>query len=50
MAGRPNGRPFCYENTRTNSIVDALREHGVRDGRMPATPVRIWQAMQGTDQ
>jgi carbon-monoxide dehydrogenase large subunit len=27
--------------------VDALREHGVRDVAMPATPVRVWQAMQG---
>jgi len=29
-----------------NAIVDALRDHGVRDVPMPATPVRVWQAMQ----
>jgi carbon-monoxide dehydrogenase large subunit len=30
-----------------NAIVDALREHGVRDVPMPATPTRVWQALQG---
>jgi carbon-monoxide dehydrogenase large subunit len=30
-----------------NAIVDALRDHGVRDVPMPATPVRVWQAIQG---
>ncbi|HSG64654.1 MAG TPA: xanthine dehydrogenase family protein molybdopterin-binding subunit, partial [Gammaproteobacteria bacterium] len=29
-----------------NAIVDALREFGVRDVRMPATPYRVWQAIQ----
>ena len=29
-----------------NAIVDALRERGVRDVPMPATPLRVWQAMQ----
>ena len=29
-----------------NAIVDALRDHGVRDVPMPATPMRVWQAMQ----
>ncbi|MEH1128755.1 xanthine dehydrogenase family protein molybdopterin-binding subunit [Micromonospora sp. CPCC 206061] len=30
-----------------NAIVDALRPYGVRDIRMPATPERVWQALQG---
>ncbi len=30
-----------------NAIVDALAPFGVKDIRMPATPARIWQAMQG---
>src|SRR5262249_25960279 len=30
-----------------NAIVDALRDHGVTDVPMPATPLRVWQAMQG---
>jgi carbon-monoxide dehydrogenase large subunit len=29
-----------------NAIVDALREFGVRDIGMPATPERVWQAIQ----
>jgi carbon-monoxide dehydrogenase large subunit len=29
-----------------NAIVDALREFGVRDVTMPATPERIWRAIQ----
>jgi carbon-monoxide dehydrogenase large subunit len=29
-----------------NAIVDALRDRGVRDVPMPATPMRVWQAMQ----
>jgi carbon-monoxide dehydrogenase large subunit len=29
-----------------NAIVDALREFGVRDIQMPATPYRVWQAIQ----
>ena len=29
-----------------NAIVDALRGHGVTDVSMPATPLRVWQAMQ----
>ena len=29
-----------------NAIVDALREFGVRDVPMPATPERIWRAIQ----
>jgi aerobic carbon-monoxide dehydrogenase large subunit len=29
-----------------NAIVDALRDYGVRDVPMPATPARVWQAMQ----
>jgi carbon-monoxide dehydrogenase large subunit len=30
-----------------NAIVDALRARGVKDVPMPATPLRVWQAMQG---
>ena len=30
-----------------NAIVDALRDHGVTDVPMPATPLRVWQAIQG---
>jgi carbon-monoxide dehydrogenase large subunit len=30
-----------------NAIVDALRDRGVDDVEMPATPARVWQAMQG---
>jgi carbon-monoxide dehydrogenase large subunit len=29
-----------------NAIVDALREIGVREGPMPATPHRVWQAIR----
>jgi carbon-monoxide dehydrogenase large subunit len=29
-----------------NAIVDALRDHGIRDIAMPATPFAIWQAIQ----
>ncbi|MFL5104601.1 MAG: hypothetical protein ACJ8DX_00735, partial [Xanthobacteraceae bacterium] len=28
-----------------NAIVDALREYGVRDVTMPATPERVWRAI-----
>ena len=30
-----------------NAVVDALSEFGVRHIEMPATPERIWRAMQG---
>jgi carbon-monoxide dehydrogenase large subunit len=30
-----------------NAIVDALRPFGVTDVRMPATPERVWRALQG---
>jgi carbon-monoxide dehydrogenase large subunit len=30
-----------------NAIVDALRPFGVNDIRMPATPERVWRAIQG---
>lgn len=29
-----------------NAVVDALKDYGVRDIRMPTTPYRIWQAIQ----
>ena len=32
-----------------NAVVDALRGHGVRHLDMPATPLRVWQAMQTRD-
>ena len=31
----------------TNAVVDALREFGVKHIEMPATPERVWQAMNG---
>ncbi|MGP0090850.1 MAG: hypothetical protein ACLPKB_12960 [Xanthobacteraceae bacterium] len=30
-----------------SGIVDALRDYGVRDITMPATPWAVWKAMQG---
>src|SRR3954470_11398017 len=30
-----------------NAVVDALRPFGVNDIRMPATPERVWRAVQG---
>jgi carbon-monoxide dehydrogenase large subunit len=29
-----------------NAILDALRPLGVKDIEMPATPSRVWQAIQ----
>ena len=29
-----------------NGIVDALKDLGVKDVEMPATPLRVWQAIQ----
>jgi aerobic carbon-monoxide dehydrogenase large subunit len=29
-----------------SAIVDALRDYGVRDIKMPATPFAVWQAIQ----
>ena len=29
-----------------NAIVDALQEFGVRDIEMPATPMRVWNALR----
>ena len=29
-----------------SAIVDALRDYGIRDIQMPATPYTIWQAIQ----
>jgi len=31
----------------TNAVVDALREFGVKHIEMPATPERVWRAMNG---
>ncbi|MFT5486008.1 MAG: carbon-monoxide dehydrogenase large subunit [Paracoccaceae bacterium] len=31
-----------------NAVCDALRDYGVRDIEMPATPERIWRAIQGS--
>ena len=33
----------------SNAIMDALNEFGVRDIKMPFTPLKIWQAMQVKD-
>ena len=33
-----------------NAIVDALAEHGVKHIEMPATPQRVWQAIQAANQ
>jgi len=30
-----------------NAVVDALREHGVRDLEMPLTPEKVWRALRG---
>ena len=32
-----------------NAIVDALRPHGVSNLEMPATPERVWRALQSAD-
>jgi carbon-monoxide dehydrogenase large subunit len=32
-----------------NAVVDALRPYGVQDIDMPATPERVWRALQGSD-
>ena len=29
-----------------SAILDALRDHGVRDITMPATPYNVWKAIQ----
>jgi carbon-monoxide dehydrogenase large subunit len=29
-----------------NAVVDALRDFGIRHIDMPATPERVWQALQ----
>ena len=33
-----------------NAVVDALRPYGVDDIDMPATPERVWRALQGSDE
>jgi carbon-monoxide dehydrogenase large subunit len=33
-----------------NAIVDALAEHGIEHIDMPATPERVWQALQNSKQ
>jgi carbon-monoxide dehydrogenase large subunit len=30
-----------------NAIIDALEPYGVRHMDMPASPARVWDAMQG---
>jgi carbon-monoxide dehydrogenase large subunit len=32
-----------------NAVVDALAERGVRSFEMPATPERVWQALNPAD-
>jgi carbon-monoxide dehydrogenase large subunit len=29
-----------------NAVLDALREMGVKDFDMPASPLRVWEAIQ----
>ncbi len=29
-----------------SAVVDALQEFGIRDIKMPATPLTVWQAIQ----
>ncbi len=33
-----------------NAVVDALSEFGVRDIKMPLTPLAVWEAIQGARQ
>jgi carbon-monoxide dehydrogenase large subunit len=33
-----------------NAVVDALSVHGIRHIDMPATPLRVWQALQTAKQ
>jgi aerobic carbon-monoxide dehydrogenase large subunit len=37
------GSPAAY----VNAVIDALAHKGVRNIEMPATPARVWEAMQG---
>ena len=30
-----------------NAVIDALSEFGVSDMKMPLTPLRVWEAIQG---
>jgi len=43
-AGTTGGLPTCM-----NAVVDALRSAGVRAFDMPATPGRVWAALNGGD-
>ena len=29
-----------------NAVIDALKDYGVRNIKMPATPFNVWQAIQ----
>lgn len=40
-AGTIGGTPAVI-----NAVVDALAEFNVKDMQIPATPERVWQAMQ----
>ena len=33
-----------------NAVVNALRDRGVRDIKMPATPLRVWQAIRDAEE
>jgi carbon-monoxide dehydrogenase large subunit len=44
-AGCSGGLP-----TVMNALIDALSEYGIRHIEMPATPARIWQAIQQATQ
>ncbi|WP_106850423.1 xanthine dehydrogenase family protein molybdopterin-binding subunit [Blastococcus sp. Marseille-P5729] len=43
------GEAGCIASTPAvmNAVVDALRQYGVNDLRMPATPERVWRAIHG---
>ena len=43
------GEAGCIASTPAvmNAVVDALRQYGVNDVQMPATPERVWRAIHG---
>ena len=43
------GEAGCIASTPAvmNAVVDAVRQYGVNDVRMPATPERVWRAIHG---
>ena len=39
-------RALALDTLVVNAIVDALKPYGVADVPMPATPLRVWKAIQ----